>query len=228
MKTKAVRTSSFGLALACVLLITGCATESQRVIETPQPTMAQSSYSGPKSTIALGQFGNSSPFMRGIFTDGQNRLGNQAQTILKTHLSQTNRFFVLDRSNNAQLAAESKLSGKASAIEGASLILTGDVTEFGRKATGDKQLFGLLGRGKKQIAYSKVSLNVVDVQTSRIIFSAQGAGEYELSNREILGTGGTASYDATLNGKVLDLSIRQAVANLVAGLEAGQWQAASQ
>ena len=219
-------TALAGSVATVSLLLTACATESQRVIETPRPAVASAKYTGPKSTIAIGKFANSSPFMRGIFTDGQNRLGNQAKTILKTHLSRSNRFFVMDRSNTAQLANESKLAGRASAIEGAQLIITGDVTEFGRKATGDKQLFGLIGRGKKQIAYSKVSLNVVDVQTSRIVYSAQGAGEYELSNREILGTGGTASYDATLNGKVLDLSIRQAVSNLVAGLESGDWQAA--
>ena len=54
----------------------------------------------------------------------------------------------------------------------------------------------------------------------------QGAGEYELSNREIIGFGGTASYDSTLNGKVLDLAIREAVNNLVAGIQSGAWQPA--
>ncbi len=102
-------------------------------------------------------------------------------------------------------------------------MVTGDVTEFGRKEGGDHQLFGLLGRGKSQIAYAKVSLNIVDVQTSEVIYSAQGAGEYSLSNREIIGFGGTAGYDSTLNGKVLDLAIREAVDALVNGLQAGAW-----
>ena len=53
--------------------------------------------------------------------------------------------------------------------------------------------------------------------------SGRGAGEYELSNREVLGFGGTAGYDATLNGKVLDLAMREAVNNLVTGKDAGQW-----
>ena len=43
---------------------------------------------------------------------------------------------------------------------------------------------------------------------------------------EIVGFGGTASYDATLNGKVLDLAIREAVDRLVDGLEADLWQTA--
>ena len=68
-----------------------------------------------------------------------------------------------------------------------------------------------------------MSLNVVDVATSQVVYSVQGAGEYQLSNREILGTGSTAGYDATLNGKVLNLAILDAVNKLVRDLEAGQW-----
>ncbi|MNW22338.1 putative lipoprotein [compost metagenome] len=49
----------------------------------------------------------------------------------------------------------------------------------------------------------------------------QGAGEYQLSNREIIGFGGTASYDSTLNGKVLDLAIREAVDRLGEAIDAG-------
>ena len=85
-------------------------------------------------------------------------------------------------------------------------------------------MFGILGRGKTQVAYSKVSINVVNVLTSEVVFSVQGAGEYALSNREIIGFGGTASYDSTLNGKVLDLAIREAVNRLVEGIERGAWK----
>ncbi len=89
-------------------------------------------------------------------------------------------------------------------------MVTGDVTAFGRKVTGDQQLFGILGRSKEQVAYAKVDLNVVDVATSEVVYSTSGAGEYALSNREVIGFGGTAGYDSTLNGKVLDLAIREA------------------
>jgi curli biogenesis system outer membrane secretion channel CsgG len=85
-------------------------------------------------------------------------------------------------------------------------------------------LFGILGSGKQQVAYSKVTLNVVDVLTSEVTFSVQGGGQYALSNREVLGFGGTASYDSTLNGKVLDLAVREAVNRLVEGLEEGKWK----
>lgn len=103
-------------------------------------------------------------------------------------------------------------------------MVTGDVTEFGRKETGDQQFFGVLGRGKTQTAYAKVSLNVVDALTSEVVYSVQGAGEYALSNREVIGFGGTAGYDATLNGKVLDLAIREAVNRLTDGIDSGAWK----
>jgi curli biogenesis system outer membrane secretion channel CsgG len=87
-------------------------------------------------------------------------------------------------------------------------------------------MYCILGRGKTQVAYAKVSLNIVNVKTSEVVFLTQGAGEYSLDNREIIGFGGTASYDATLNGKVLDLAMREAVNRLVEGIETGAWQPA--
>lgn len=122
-----------------------------------------------------------------------------------------------------EIATESKIKNKQQNLKGATYVITGDVTEFGRKTTGNHQLFGILGRGKKQVAYAKVTLNVISSNTSEVVYSSQGAGEYNLSNREILGFGGTSSYDATLNGKVLDLAISEAVNNLVKGIESGHW-----
>lgn len=144
-----------------------------------------------------------------------------AKTILISDLQLTNRFNVLDRDNLAELQQESNFKKQGQAIKGADFIVTGDVTEFGRKEVGDQQLFGIAGRGKTQVAYAKVTLNIVNIVTSEVVYSCQGAGEFSLSNREILGTGGTASYDSTLNGKVLDLAMREAVDHLVVGVEGG-------
>ncbi|MOA26495.1 putative lipoprotein [compost metagenome] len=130
----------------------------------------------------------------------------------------------MDRDNLSEITQEAGFNKKANQIKGAQYVVTGDVTAFGRKVTGDQQLFGILGRGKEQVAYAKVDLNVVDVTTSEVVYSASGAGEYSLSNREVVGFGGTASYDSTLNGKVLDLAIREAVDRLVEGIEQGAWQ----
>ena len=217
------------LTLACLavpfVLLTGCAhQEESRTLEIPKVISAGQAYNGPRTPISVGKFDNRSAFLRGIFTDGVDRLGGQAQTILITHLQQSRRFNVLDRTNLTEIKEEAGILKKAQALKGADFVVTGDVTEFGRKDVGDKQLFGILGRGKTQIAYAKVNLNIINTLTSEVVFSSQGAGEYSLSEREIIGFGGTASYDSTLNGKVLDLAIREAVNNLVSGVDSGAWK----
>lgn len=217
--------SSFkmGLFAAALISLVGCATESSRSIQVEKVQAAAAPYAGAKVPVSIGKFDNRSNFMRGVFSDGVDRLGSQAKTTLVAHLQQSQRFTVLDRDNMAETSQEAKLQGATQTLRGASYVVTGDISEFGRKDVGDMQLFGLLGRGKKQVAYAKITLNVVNAMTSEVVFSARGAGEYELSNREVLGFGGTAGYDATLNGKVLDLAMREAVDNLAAGRDAGQW-----
>jgi curli biogenesis system outer membrane secretion channel CsgG len=211
-------------AVLAVVILSGCATESHQALETAKPVSAGTVYTGPKSTLVVGSFDNRSGYMRGLFSDGVDRLGGQAKTILIGHLQETGRFNVVDRANMNEIAFEAKLSGKEQTLKGADFAVTGDVVEFGRKEVGDQQLFGILGSGKNQMAYSKVTLNIVDVLTSEVVYSAQGAGEYSLSNREVIGFGGTAGYDSTLNGKVLDLAIREAINRLVEGLEQGKWK----
>lgn len=218
--------SRITVAIAALLLTTvlaGCATESSRSLEVAKVASATTPYNGPRTRITVGRFDNRSSYGRGVFSDGVDRLGSQAKTTLVAHLQQSQRFAVQDRDNLGETSAEAKIQGTAQSLRGAAYVVTGDITEFGRKEVGDHQLFGLLGRGKAQIAYAKVTLNIVNTLTSEIVFSARGAGEYELSNREVLGFGGTAGYDATLNGKVLDLAMREAVNSLVAARDAGQW-----
>ncbi|WP_442881978.1 CsgG/HfaB family protein [Duganella sp. S19_KUP01_CR8] len=208
-------------AAAIVSALSGCATESSQALAVPTVASAARPYTGARTLVAVGKFDNRSSFMRGIFSDGVDRLGSQSKTILISHLQQTNRFNVLDRDNLSETKQEAEFKKQSQNIKGADFIITGDVTEFGRKEVGDHQLFGIMGRGKTQVAYAKVTLNVVNIATSEVVYSSQGAGEYSLSNREVLGFGGTASYDATLNGKVLDLAVREAVDRLVAGVDAG-------
>ncbi len=210
--------SSFGL-IAC------STTETSRTIQSPQVTAATATtkYIGVKTPISIGKFDNRSSYMRGVFSDNVDRLGGQAKTILETHLQQTGYFSVLNRDNLSEIKQEVGYSNTAQSIKGARYVITGDVSEFGRKEVGDQQLFGILGRGKQQVAYAKVNLNIVDVKTSEVVHSVQGAGEYALGAREVLGFGTTASYDSTLNGKVLDLAVREAVNNLVIDIQNNRW-----
>lgn len=216
---------NFLIVVGIVAVTAGCAhQEESRTLAIPKVESAGQSYSGPKTPISVGKFDNRSSFMRGVFSDNVDRLGSQAQTVLITHLQQSRRFSVLDRTNLTEIKEEAALQKKTQTLKGADYVVTGDVSEFGRKVIGDKQFFGILGRGTTQVAYAKVNLNIVNALTSEVVFSSQGAGEYSLSEREVIGFGGTAGYDSTLNGKVLDLAIRDAVNNLVAGIDSGAWK----
>ena len=209
--------------LAMAPLLTGCATESFQTLTPRTVATYRTDYSGPIHALVVGHFQNRSSYLRGVFSDGKDRLGGQARTILKTHLRQTNRFVLVDRDNMHLIAQEAEIRDEQQDLQGAQVLITGAVTEFGRRETGDVQLWGILGKGKNQVAYANVALNVVDVVTSEIVHAVQGAGEYNLSNREIIGFGGTAGYDATLNGKVLNLAITEAVNRLAASIENGEW-----
>lgn len=216
-----ISTQKLSLLAVSLTLLGGCATESSRTVEPQKVVAAATPYVGVRIPVSIGKFENRSPFLRGVFSDGVDRLGNQSKTILISHLNQSNRFNVLDRENMSETREEARIRNQAQELKGADFVISGDVTEFGRKEVGDRQLFGILGRGKEQIAYAKVTVNVINIRTSEVAYSVAGAGEYALSNREIIGFGGTASYDSTLNGKVLDLAIREAVDRLSSAVDAG-------
>jgi len=213
----------FSLITLFIIIIGGCATQSHQLVKSETVSSYHTPFHGTKTTLVVGKFQNRSNYMQGLFSSGVDKLGNQAKTILKTHLHQTNRFKVVDRENLEQMQQEAKLRGEKQSIKGARYTVTGDVTEFGRKVTGDKQLFGILGSGKTQVAYAKVTLNIVDVLSSEIVYSTQAAGEYEMSNREVIGFGSSARYDSTLNGKVLNFAITEAVNNMARDIDNGSW-----
>lgn len=214
------------LVSLATLTLSACVQEGSRTLPIQKVESAARPYAGVRVPVSVGKFDNRSSFMRGVFSNNEDRMGSQAQTILVTHLQQSQRFGVLDRSVMSEIKQEATFKKQTQNIKGADYVVTGDVTEFGRKDVGDRQLFGILGRGKTQVAYAKVNLNIVNTLTSEVVYSSQGAGEYSLSEREVIGFGSTAGYDATLNGKVLDLAIRDAVNNLVNGIDSGAWRPA--
>lgn len=117
-----MKTVSTAVVLAAAAVsLTGCATESSRSLEVEKVASYNTQYHGVRTPISVGTFDNRSSFQKGIFSDGEDRLGSQAKTILVTHLQQTNRFNVLNRTNLNALKQESGISGKAHNLKGADL-----------------------------------------------------------------------------------------------------------
>lgn len=218
-------------ALICIATSACTTTEHSRTIQSQKVNTASlPSTAAPtqKISIAIGNFDNRSNYLRGIFTDQVDRLGGQAKSILETHLQQSQYFTVLNRDNLAALKQEAQFGQRQQNIQGADYVITGEIAEFGRKEVGDQMLFGILGRGKQQVAYAKVNLNIIDIRSSKIVHSVQGAGEYALNAREVLGFGSTASYDSSLNGKVIDLAIRESINTLVNDIQTQRWAVKTQ
>src|SRR2546429_1785893 len=173
------------IATAVLLGAYGCATESSRSVEVAKVESAATPFRGTRVPVSVGKFDNRSGFMRGIFTDGVDRLGSQAKTTLISHLQQSQRFNVLDRENLAETKQEAQFKSQSQSIRGADFVVTRDISEFGRKDVGDRQLFGILCRGKTQVSYTKATLNIVNSISSEVVFSARGAGEYKIGRAHV-------------------------------------------
>ncbi|MED5463139.1 MAG: CsgG/HfaB family protein [Myxococcota bacterium] len=211
-------------ALLLSFVTVGCAiTEGSRTIEPRVATIPAAPAGTQQRNLSIGKFANKTQFGQGLFSDGSDTLGLQGRQILKSHLSDSARFVLLDRANLQELAQETNLSGDTGSVQGAELLITGAVTEFGRKEVGAAAFWGLFGSTKTQVAYGKVSLSVVDVKTSAVLYTAQGAGETTLTTQQVSGFGSAASYDASLTDKVLNLALLEAVSDLVTSLDAGTW-----
>src|SRR5690606_11216894 len=102
------------------LAMTACkAEESHRTLPTQTVSSYGTAYNGPRPKLAIGQVHNRSPYGQGIFSDGKDRLGIQATQILTSHVTQSNRFILLDRANLAELEREAGFSGESQAVQGA-------------------------------------------------------------------------------------------------------------
>jgi curli biogenesis system outer membrane secretion channel CsgG len=221
-----LQTTKAAMALGIIFVMAACTPpkETHENLAPPTVTVKNSPYSGPKYRLAIGKLDNQTRYMNGIFSDGVDRLGMQAQQNLATHLAQSNRFVVVDRLNMDEMTRETTISATTQKLIGADILVTGAVTEFGRRETGTAGLGGILQRSRTQTAYATITLSLVDVKTSQIVYSVQGAGTYDLTNEHVLGFGSEAGYDATLTDKVLNLATIEAVNRIVEGLEKNEWK----
>lgn len=218
------------LALPLILLLlTNCTTVkppiTQDVSNTKQvvsKTVVNQQERFLKRKVAIARFSNETKYGRGFFDkENEDRLGKQAMDILSSKLVETEKFLLLERADLEQISHEKEIANLKNFDIPADYLIVGSITEFGRKATSD---VGIFSRTKKQTAYAKVSIRLVDVKTSQIIYSEEGSGEAFVEAGTVLGVGETAEYDATLNDKVINAAISKLVNNIVERLLDGEWK----
>lgn len=193
--------------------------EAQKAAQ--QAAFAQPAEKLYKRKIAVGRFSNESNYGRGLLVDADlDPLGKQASDVLVTQLQRTNRFIIFERPDINKVEAEQALSGTGSLV-GVDALIMGSVTEFGRATEGKS---GFLSSTKKQRVRAKVNLRLVDVNTGRVFFGADGVGEAIAESGEVAGFGSKAAYDSTLNEKAIGAAISEVIDELVGELEKRRWR----
>jgi curli biogenesis system outer membrane secretion channel CsgG len=203
------------LMIVAVALFCGTAAQAQRKTVVTEPVVSETKQDGKfiKRKVAIGRFSNETQYAKGIFYDKENDpMGKQALDILSAKLAASGKFLLLERSDLASLLEEAKRGeGNLSTI-GADYMIIGSITEFGRKNTGKS---GVFTNTNVQTVEAAVAIRLVDVSTGLIIYSDEGKGMAEITNKTTLGVGGKAGYDATLSDKAISEAIGQLVENII-------------
>lgn len=214
------------------LLFSGCATmQDTKMHETPKkaevqisPTLETKSDApmGLKRKVAIGRFSNETRYGQSFFLDkDSDRIGKQAMDILSSKLFQSGKFIMLERADLAKIEDELKLGNLAKLDNSADYLILGSITEFGRREVSD---VGIFSRVKKQEAFAKVHIRIVDVQTGLIIYSEDGSGSAFSEAGTIMGVGAKASYDAQLNDKAIDAAISDLTSNIMENMLDKPWR----
>lgn len=218
------------LAIICLFLCLSCATVKKPEIETlpeKKPQISKTlTQEAPqrylKRKIAIARFTNETKYGQSFFLDkDQDWIGKQAMDILSARLGATEKFILLERVDIEKINKELKLGNLSNLKIPADYLIIGSVSEFGRKTTGD---VGIFSRTKRQTAYAKVNIRLIDVYTSQIIYSEEGEGEAFSEAGEVFGVGGRAGYDSTLNDKAISAAISKLVSNIVGNLLEKPWR----
>lgn len=226
-----------GLAIVTVAtsLFAGCATQAPPVAvkESAQPAsaqqIAQKAAAAPtpiaptvKRKIALGRISNETSYGKSLLRDSAgDPLGKQVTDLLSKSLTESGAYLVFERPDISRLKDESALTGEKLNLIGVDALIIGSLSEFGRKTIGQT---GFVSSSKKQVAFAKIDLRLVDAKTGQVFFATSGAGESSTESASTFGFGSQAGYDGTLNDLAIRQAISEAVNKLSTELAARPWQ----
>lgn len=177
-----------------------------------------------KRKVAIARFSNETQYGKGLFYDKDNDpMAKQAIDILSTKLASSGKFILLERVDFDLIENEMKIAGVDNYQKiGADYIIIGSITEFGRRNLGESKVFN---RTKTQTVEAGVSIRLVDVSTGQIIYSEEGKGLAEVSNKTTLGLGQRTDYDSTLSDKAISVAISQLIENIINNCLNRPWKA---
>ena len=176
-----------------------------------------------KRKIAIGRFSNETQYSKSVFYDKDNDpMGKQASDILSSKLAISDKFILIERQDLDKIVNELNTSGNVSQGIGADYLIIGSITEFGRKNIGKQKVFSTT---KTQIVEAAVSIRIVDVSTGLTIYGEEAKGEAATENKQVMGLGSAADFDATLSDKAISSAINQLVENIINKCTDKPWRA---
>lgn len=210
------------ISISALIICAGCAIQAPPIVqkEAPQTTAQQKAAQlalasqAPliptlKRKIALGRITNETNYGRSLLRDRfDDPLGKQVTDLMSKSLTESGAYLVFERPDLNRVIAESQISGAKLNLIGVDALIVGSLTEFGRKTMGES---GFASASKKQVAFAKIDIRLVDTSNGHVFFAASGSGEASTETASTFGFGSQAGYDGTLN----DSAIRQAVSDAI-------------
>lgn len=206
--------------------------------------------SAQKKLVAVRDFeyGTVTTYVQQIFGSNVD-IGKGISDMLVDRLLMDGTYRVVDRKILDKLIAEQNFSNsdradpssaaKIGKLLGASSIITGSITQFGRDDKNTKiggigrtiGGFGIGGVGKSESkAVVQITARLVDVNTGEILLSAQGLGESTRSGTSLIGAGGgggnaggagydmkSSNFGATILGEATNKAVTEVAMKLNAG-----------
>jgi len=223
------------ILVSALALLQGCATQAPPIAQKEAaPTVAAQKAAQQavvaqapavpmlKRKIALGRITNETSYGRSLLRDQHgDPLGKQVTDLLSKALTESGAYLVFERPDITRLQAENKLTDTKLNLVGVDALIIGSLTEFGRKTVGET---GFASSSKRQVAFAKVDLRVVDTNTSHVFFATSGAGEASTETASTFGFGSQAAYDGTLNDAAIRQAVSEAVNRLSKEMNARPWQ----
>jgi curli biogenesis system outer membrane secretion channel CsgG len=216
-------------------LLSGCAIQAPPVAQKEAPQSIAEQKAAQKAVvsqapiaptlkrkIALGRITNETNYGQSLLRDNHDDpLGKQVTDLLSKALTESGAYLVFERPDITRLQSESQLTNTKLNLVGVDALIIGSLTEFGRKTLGES---GFVSGSKRQVAFAKVDVRVVDVNTGHVFFATSGAGEASTETASTFGFGSQAGYDGTLNDTAIRQAVSAAVSRLSLEMSARPWQ----
>ena len=177
-----------------------------------------------KRKVALGRLSNETTYGQSLLRDKDgDPLGKQVTDMFSKALTESGAYLVFERPDIGKVQAESQLAQQKLDLIGVDALIVGSLSEFGRKTVGSS---GFASASKKQVAFAKIDIRLVDTRNGHVFFATSGAGEASNEVSSTFGFGSRADYDGTLNDTAIRQAVSEAVSKLSSEMNRRPWSTA--